>query len=472
MLPAHIAENIRRQVLYYLQSTFDFRDRAVSRAFEQFLQDPERGMFKGPWVQLRRPFRQANEPYTAPFDLNIPFLPFRHQAVAWRRLTSKNHKPEPTLVTTGTGSGKTECFLYPLLDHCLRTKQAGKPGIKAIVLYPMNALAADQERRFAKAIREDPALKKAGIRVGTYTGRYDPSDPASQDSGTTSMGEDHGITNHQTQLENPPDILLTNYKMLDFLLLRPQDQGLWRCNKPDTLQYLVLDELHTYDGAQGADVACLIRRLKERLGIIKGKLCVVGTSATMDDRDRSDRASGLTASDAVETGGDRLAQFASTLFEEEIPPEAVIVEDRLTVEEIVKLEEDLISLDLPTPEDCEPHPDEDATAYAIRQAELWGGPKFEPPTVGDPPAAVESWSVALGEWLKGTQLFKYILELFDTAEHSIAGPLTWTKLVESLAVKDFSFITIPILEDRKRIITAFFALVAHAKEIRSKQAWH
>ena len=479
MLPAHIAENIRRQVLYYLQSTFDFRDRSVSRAFEQFLQDPERGLFKGPWVQLRRPFRLASQPYTPPFDLNVPFLPFRHQAVAWRRLSSKNRKPEPTLVTTGTGSGKTECFLYPLLDHCLRAKQARQPGIKAIVLYPMNALAADQERRFAKSIWDDPVLKKAGVRVGTYTGRYDPGDPTSQDSGTTSMGKDHGITNHEAQLENPPDILLTNYKMLDFLLLQPQDQQLWRFNQSDTLQYLVLDELHTYDGAQGADVACLIRRLKERLNISKDKLCVVGTSATMDDRDRSDRALGLTISvDAVETGGDRLARFASTLFEEEIPTEAVIVEDRLTVEEIVKPEEDLISLDLPTSEDCEPQADEDATAYAIRQAKVWGGPEFAEPTTGDVcdglrlrATAIEHWSVSLGDWLKGTQLFKHLLELFDAAERSLEGPLTWTKLVERLAAKDFSFIAVPNLEDRKRIITAFFALVAHAKEIRSKGAF-
>ena len=88
------------------------------------------------------------------------------------------------------------------------------------------------------------------------------------------MGEDHGITNHAAQQEDPPDILLTNYKMLDYLLLRPQDQNLWRFNVPGVLQYLVLDELHTYDGAQGADVACLIRRLKERLDIPQGRaLC-------------------------------------------------------------------------------------------------------------------------------------------------------------------------------------------------------
>jgi DEAD/DEAH box helicase domain-containing protein len=496
MLPAHLAENIRRQVLYYLQSTFDFRDKEVNEAFEEFLEDPERGIFKGAWVQLRRPFRPAHEGYTLPFDLTVPFHPFVHQSRAWRRLTSKNHKPQATLVTTGTGSGKTECFLYPLLDHCLRAKRAKQKGIKAIVLYPMNALAADQERRFAASIWSDPELKQANIRVGTYTGRYDSANPTSQNSGTTSMGEDHGITNHEAQLDNPPDILLTNYKMLDFLLLRPQDQRLWRFNQPDTLQYLILDELHTYDGAQGADVACLIRRLKERLGISQAKLCVVGTSATMDNRDRSDRASvlsGFASTDSYETGSDRLARFASTLFEEDIPPEAVIVEDRLSVEQIIKPEDKLISLELPSPEECDPLPEEDATAYAIRQAKIWGctlitshKDESSPPSLigkevgglsssyASPDSVknqLEKWSLGLGDWLKGTKLFKQLLELFDESERSFAEPLTWTKLVEKISTKDFSFIAIPQIEDRKRIITAFFALIAQAKEIRSGRAF-
>lgn len=475
MLPAHLAENIRSQVLYYLQSTFEFRDPQVSQAFERFLEDPERGVFKGPWVQLRRPFRPTSKPegggsYQPPFDITVPFYPFAHQSRAWRRLTSKNNHPQPTLITTGTGSGKTECFLYPLLDHCLRAKRSGKQGIKAIVLYPMNALAADQERRFAKAIWNDPQLKTAGIRVGNYTGRFDPANPSSQDSGTTQMGKDHGITHHESQLDAPPDILLTNYKMLDFLLFRPQEQKLWRHNEPDTLQYLVLDELHTYDGAQGADVACLIRRLKERLSIPQGKLCVVGTSATMDDRDRSDRVGGGMI-DATETGSERLANFASKLFEEDIPTEAVIGEDRLTVEEIIH-PTSLTALELPDPRQCEPQADEDATTYAMRQAGLWNAPLFTEPS--DPeqrPAAIKTWSVALGDWLKGVELFKHLLEVFAALEQSHEAPLTWTRLVEQLAVRDLAFLWYPQLSDRKRIVTSFLAIVAHAKEIRSGEAF-
>ena len=108
-----------------------------------------------------------------------------------------------TIIATGTGSGKTECFLLPILDHCRAASPA--PGIKAVLVYPM----------------------------------------------------------------------------LNYLLVRPFDFRLWRHNGPDTLRYLVVDELHTFDGAQGTDLACLIRRLRVRLRVSPGKLICVGTSATL-----------------------------------------------------------------------------------------------------------------------------------------------------------------------------------------------
>lgn len=489
MLPAHLAENIRKQVLFYLQSTFDFREKSVEKAFERFLTDPDTGLFKGPWVQLRRPFRPADANETVPFDFPVAFHPFKHQNRSWRRLTSNKQQPKPTIVTTGTGSGKTECFLFPILDHCLRAKRDGQKGIKAIILYPMNALAADQEKRFAKVIWSTPELKQAGIRVGNYTGRYDPSDPvASAASGTKAMGEVHGISNHEAQQENPPDILLTNYKMLDYLLLRPQDQRLWRFNDAGVLKYLVLDELHTYDGAQGADVACLIRRLKERLEIARGELCVVGTSATLDDREPTKDGTGKKADgsvDAKETGSDRLAKFASTLFEEEIDAEAVIGEDRVTVEEMVVLDAEEVAL--PNPVGCQPLDDEDALKYAIRQSVLWGGPTYSGPEVSDhllskddeklseeekaTLLAVEGWTVELGTWLKGRKLFKYLLNIFERSETDNAGPLTWQDLVEELAREELGFNDYPKHFDREMLCASFFALVAQAKEIRSEHAF-
>ena len=489
MLPVHLAENIRKQVLFYLQSTFDFRDRAVDRAFERFLIDAETGLFKGPWVQLRRPFRPADQDEVIPFDFKVGFHPFKHQGRAWRRLSSKLHEPMPTIVTTGTGSGKTECFLFPILDHCLRAGKQGQKGIKAIILYPMNALASDQEKRFARVVWKTKELKSSGIRVGNYTGRYDPADPgASAASGTHAMGEDHGISNHAALQEDPPDILLTNYRMLDYLLLRPQDQPLWRYNEPGVLRYLVLDELHTYDGAQGADVACLIRRLKERLDIPKGELCVVGTSATLDDREQprdSKGGGGDGAIDAKEVGNDRLARFASTLFEEEIDVEAVIGEDRLTVEEIVH--PDPRDEALARPEESEPRGDEDAIQYAIRQASVWGGPRYsgaeipshlfskeddrlseaEREIIRD----VEEWSVELGDWIKRHRLFKYLLDIFERSEANKEGPLTWLELVEQLTREELGFNQYPEPEKRSAICASFFALVAQAKELRSGTAF-
>ena len=475
MLPAHIAQNIRKQILYYLQSTFSFRDKKVDAAFQRFLEDPESGIYKGPWVQLKRPFRPAPEGVAMPFDIQVPFHPFLHQYRAWKRLSAHSGAARNTIVTTGTGSGKTECFLFPIMDHCLRMKKQGQKGIKAIILYPMNALAADQEKRFASAIWDDDTLKSAGIRVGNYTGRYDPADPGkSQSSGSVAMGPGHGITNHEAQQENPPDILLTNYRMLDFLLMRPQDKRLWRYNDPEVLKYLVLDELHTYDGAQGADVACLVRRLKDRLGIPKGRLCVVGTSATLDDRELLKESQGDGSADAAEAGKDRLATFAQTLFEEEIPVEAVIGEERLSVEQIVH--GDLEEVELPEPQACHPLEDENSVRYAMRQSRNWGGPQCEPTGQEDPDApagqndtAVEQWELKLGDWLKHTVFFKYLLEVFQTAELKREDPLAWTDLVERLARKEFGLQKVSNANDRQIIVASFCSLVAHARELRSKR---
>ena len=152
-------------------------------------------------------------------------------------------------MATGTGSGKTECFLYPLLDHCARANSDGVAGIKALVIYPMNALATDQARRFAQVIAQTPAFK--GLRVGLFVGGRSGKDGR----GLMAMTATSVITDRETLRKDPPDILLTNYKMLDYLLIRPKDRLLWAKNTAETLRYVVVDELHTFDGAQGTDLA-------------------------------------------------------------------------------------------------------------------------------------------------------------------------------------------------------------------------
>ena len=107
-----------------------------------------------------------------------------------------------TIIATGTGSGKTECFLYPILDHCRR--EAGKPGIKAIVIYPMNALATDQAGRIAETIHRIPGLR-GRVTAGLFIGEDGKGTPRA-----TGMGPNQVIADRQTLLDQPPDILLTN----------------------------------------------------------------------------------------------------------------------------------------------------------------------------------------------------------------------------------------------------------------------
>jgi DEAD/DEAH box helicase domain-containing protein len=219
----------------------------------------------------------------------------------------------------------------------------------------------------------------------------------------------------------------------------------------------------------------LIRRLKERLDMPRGDLCVVGTSATLDDREPpKDAANGAGdgAIDARETSVDRLARFASTLFEEDIQADAVIGEDRLTVEEIIAPQLDDVTL--PAPQDCDPLGDEDALQYAQRQAGLWGGPAYAALEVTGAVQiddAIEQWTVALGRWLKRLRLFKALLDLFQQHEANGAEPLTWRMVIERLARADLSFNDLPQYDDRSRICASFFALIAYAKEIRSDTAF-
>src|SRR5690606_5833475 len=111
-------------------------------------------VIKGPYLSFGLPFRTAPDNVPLPFEhIDLPYRPYVHQFKAFQRLTGPN--PQPTLVATGTGSGKTECFMYPILEHCARFP--GR-GVKAIVIYPMNALAQDQARRFAEEIHKRDSL--------------------------------------------------------------------------------------------------------------------------------------------------------------------------------------------------------------------------------------------------------------------------------------------------------------------------
>ncbi|MBX6388906.1 MAG: DEAD/DEAH box helicase [Frankia sp.] len=314
LLPSLQAADLRRALTDYLSTTFALTDDDVRATLTDFLTDPEDGIFRGPYARLRLPFRPAGEGWTHVLDWwPEGFTPYVHQAVAWERLSSKHHRPRPTLVTTGTGSGKTESFLIPVIDHALRERLAGRRGLKALLLYPMNALANDQAGRIARLLTGDPRL--AGLTAGIYTG---------ENKGSRTTVTPHSlITSREVMRSDPPDLLLTNYKMLDQLLLRAEDRGIW-AGAEQSLTYLVLDEFHTYDGAQGTDVAMLLRRLGSMLGVARpgaplGDIVPVATSATLG---------GGTPEAFAE-----MRQFARTVFGCPFGADAVVVEERMTPRE-------------------------------------------------------------------------------------------------------------------------------------------
>ncbi|MFD0782430.1 DEAD/DEAH box helicase, partial [Micromonospora azadirachtae] len=248
MRPTIAADTLRRTLTQYLTTTFGLTEDGVRQGLEGFLSHPEQGIFRGPYLRIRTPFRPAEGDWRACLDwAPTDFTPYLHQAKAFARLSTRGKAAEPTLITTGTGSGKTESFLIPVLDHCRRQRQQGKAGVKAILLYPMNALATDQTNRISELLA-DPALSQ--VTAGLYIGDVAAYEPP------------RVMVKRSEMRRTPPDILITNYKMLDLLLQRADDLPLWEGAEP---AYVVLDEFHTYDGAQGTDVAMLLRRLAAAL---------------------------------------------------------------------------------------------------------------------------------------------------------------------------------------------------------------
>ena len=372
MIPALVAAEIRETILDYLRTTWALSNREVEAALFRFLEgaeDAATSIFKGPYLTLRLPFAPKPPDAPVPLDVHPPYDPYLHQLQAWQRLSSRDGaEPQATIVTTGTGSGKTECFLYPVLDHCHRALERGEGGIKAIILYPMNALAADQARRIATIVHGDPRLC-GKLRVGMYVGEQGKH---------REMGVDNVIDDRERLQKEPPDILLTNYRMLDLLLLRPKDQSLWARNRAGTLRYLVLDELHTYDGAQGTDVACLIRRLSARLGG-QESICPVGTSATV-------------ATEGTDSQSE-LLEFAGKIFDQPFEEDAIIGESRRSPDELFAL----FSAALPelypaSALDLEPEPQQDAESHVRALVRLWF-PKAESLHTALP----DSFRTALGQ---------------------------------------------------------------------------
>ena len=166
MLPSLLARDIKTGLKQFLVASYEPADTFFNGVMSRFVED-EAAWLKGPYVQVGLPFVPGAKARDFFADFQTQYPGHDHQERAWERLSTQ-HKSASTLIATGTGSGKTECFLYPVLEHCVRARAAGEAGIKSLVIYPMNALATDQARRIAELIASVSAFK--GLRVGLYVG--------------------------------------------------------------------------------------------------------------------------------------------------------------------------------------------------------------------------------------------------------------------------------------------------------------
>lgn len=292
--PLTTTVRIRDSYLRYLKTIYPFQEPDLRDQFWRALQKPNL-LVKGPLLEATPAFKTGRSIdalikedllHPAFRTLCSDALPlerplYLHQEQGITKIVRDDRN---VIVSTGTGSGKTEIFLIPILNHLLREREAGtlsQPGVRALLLYPMNALANDQLKRLRQVLESFP-----DITFGRYTGETketpDQAETAFRDQFPHEPRLENELLSRQEMREAPPHFLLTNYAMLEYLLLRPRDCPFFDGRAAQHWRFIVLDEAHVYDGASGIEIAMLLRRLKDR--VVKsdpGRLRCIATSATL-----------------------------------------------------------------------------------------------------------------------------------------------------------------------------------------------
>jgi len=314
--PIGYTEKIVRSFLKYQLTAYPFSDVRLHEQMRRLLNlDAVRRtpLLRGPYVSLSRSFKQG--PAVGELVAEGVFHPHMSQIIGSRisqlyghqeRAIRAIHAGRTTLISTGTGSGKTECFLYPIISKCLELKDADEPaGISAVIVYPMNALAEDQLDRMRGL------LAGSGISFGMYVGktpeherevsghRLQPGSTRADYEAVLQRYREQGRPDavhpaeevcSREKMRTPgsqPRILLTNAKQLELLLTRQVDIELFDGAR---LDFLVFDEAHTFTGIRGAETACLIRRLRTFCGRDEKDTVCIATSATIVDQRDPDAA--------------------------------------------------------------------------------------------------------------------------------------------------------------------------------------
>jgi len=235
--------------------------------------------------------------------------PYRHQIEAWQATA----QGLSCLVTSGTGSGKTECFMIPMLDDLLRDPAKGRlSGVRAIIIYPLNALIESQRERL-NAWTEG---LKDRITYALYNGLTpEKAKDNKQIPGGAELGDRKSIR------DNPPSILITNVTMLEYLLLRAKDQSILEKSQ-GLLRWIILDEAHGYIGAQAAEMALLLRRVRTAFGVKPEQVRIIATSATIseDNENKTETKLKQFVADLAGTGENKVRVIQGREANPELPP--------------------------------------------------------------------------------------------------------------------------------------------------------
>ncbi len=291
LTPIEQAKMLEYEYRDYVKSTFTLDDETYNDKFNKELDNVQ--LVKGPYLNKMLPFLSGetikelcadgtlNNDFVKLGEININRSLYLHQIEALNKIANGRS----IVVTTGTGSGKTESYLYPIINYIMNSKDIDEPGVRAIFLFPMNALVNDQMKRIRKLLATYPKIK-FGRYVGDTKDHINPKDERKRLSVAYNcdIPENELVTREEIR-ENPPHLLFTNYSMLEYLLLRPKDRDILSPEKANKWQFIVLDEAHTYNGALGIEVGMLLRRLTEK---IQKKPQFILTSATLGEQGKSE----------------------------------------------------------------------------------------------------------------------------------------------------------------------------------------
>ena len=298
-----IESSYRRYIKTTFHTNVDTYNDQLSRAIDNY------EFVRGPFLQIARRYAKSFtirqlidcnllssefrnlESADLPIDMRL----YQHQCNALDNIISRDRN---TVVSTGTGSGKTESFLIPIINHLMREVEDGtidEPGVRAMIIYPMNALVNDQIDRMARIFENYPS-----IRFGFFTGETrELKDSEDFENRFNRHPLENEVYTREQLRGNPPHILITNYAMLEHILILPENSvEIFNPSNRNRWKYIILDEVHTYSGAKGSEVSMLLKRVQTTIG--SDRIRFILTSATLGsgpeaDKEVADFASNLTS---------------------------------------------------------------------------------------------------------------------------------------------------------------------------------